>query len=477
MRLKLKFTFLISLLIVVTVSFVTGFMFITETNFLENEMEIIRYDMIKSFANVTKDSLVGNDKISLRNYLHLLKNTKGFSYAMVMDNKNVVIMHTDSFLVGTILNDPVSNRAQNTDKFLAQKYTMENGFPILDLAYPVAISNVRIALVRIGFNRDMLAGKVTDALASIRRRILGITLLGLVVGLTGTFILTGMMVEPINIIAKGAQIIGKGNLSHVINISSDDELGDLAKAFNSMSNKLKELDQLKSDFVSSVTHELRSPLLSLRMYIDLFLKGTAGAVADKQKEYLTIMHNCAERLHHFIDDLLDIAKIERGKMEVVPKETDIVPAIRDIIQLFKPQTDNKSIKLKTDKVENLPLVKADPERTKQVLTNLLSNAVKFTPENGTITVSACVNDPLGRLEISVIDTGIGVPKDKLVSIFNKFEQVKIARDYITGPKGTGLGLAIIKGLVEAQGGVLWVQSELNEGSIFTFTLPLVNNRQ
>jgi signal transduction histidine kinase len=472
MNLKTKFGVLISLLVVTIISAVTVFIFVTEKQFLLDEMEQDRVNLIKSYADVARDSLVANDTISLKNYLSILKNTKGFNYAALIDNHNFVIVHTDTYLYGTQLKDEVSEKAKEASELLVQKYTTDGGLSILDLALPVYEKNVKIACVRIGFNREMLAEKVSDSLSLARKRTFLIAFVGLLVGLAGTVILTGFMVQPIKELAMGARLIGQGKLDHKIKIISRDELGDLAGEFNRMSEKLKELDQLKSDFVSSVTHELRSPLLSLRLYIDLFLKGTAGEVNEKQKEYLTIMHSCATRLHHFIDDLLDIAKIERGKMEVVPQVTDITPIITDTVQLFMPQADNKTIKLISEIPQNMPKVKADLERTRQVLTNLLSNAVKFTPENGTITIKIFVNDNHERMEVSVRDSGIGIPKDKLGIIFNKFEQVKMAKDHITGSKGTGLGLAIIKGIVEAQGGSIWVESELNVGSVFTFTLPL-----
>jgi len=305
-----------------------------------------------------------------------------------------------------------------------------------------------------------------------RQRILVVAVGALIVGLLGAFILTHMMTGPIRKIAKGAEIIGSGKLDHKITVKSRDELGDLAREFNLMSDKLKELDQMKSDFVSSVTHELRSPLLSLRMYIDLALKGTAGELNDKQKEYLTIMRDCAGRLSRFIDDLLDVAKIERGKMEVTLQPVDLYPIAQEISQLFKPQMDNKNIRFQVNVLTGLPRLLADPERTRQVITNLLSNAVKFTPAGGAITLEAKHNASAGTMDISVSDSGIGIPADKLDSIFNKFEQVKDARQKASGPKGTGLGLAIVKGIVEMQGGRIKVTSELNKGSTFIVSLPL-----
>ncbi|MBN1622454.1 MAG: HAMP domain-containing histidine kinase [Endomicrobiales bacterium] len=473
MRLKTKFSLLISLLVVIIVLGVTIFLLIAESRFLIKEMEKSRTKMIESLAQVAKESLIVKDDILLLNYLKLIKNTNGLVYALVTDTSNNVIAHTDLNFLGDKLTDDISLKAKKTDGLLIQKYDMDKATPILDLAFPVYVDDKNTGIARIGFSQIALNKAVQEALAVTRRRIFMVAVAALIVGLLGAVILTGMMTGPINKIAQGAQIIGQGKLDHQIAVKSKDELGDLAAEFNKMSDKLKELDQMKSDFVSSVTHELRSPLLSLRMYIDLFNKGAAGEVNDKQKEYLQVMKDGAFRLSRFIDDLLDMAKIERGKMEVTLQSTDLSPVIKETAQLFEPQVNQKKIKLNVVMPEKLPRVTADSVRTQQVLTNLLSNAVKFTPEGGTIAIEARKNDSTKMLEISVSDTGMGIPKDQLNSIFNKFEQVKGARKNVSGPKGTGLGLAIIKGLMEAQGGTIWVESELNKGSKFTFNLPLI----
>jgi signal transduction histidine kinase len=209
------------------------------------------------------------------------------------------------------------------------------------------------------------------------------------------------------------------------------------------------------------------------MYIDLFNKGTAGPVNDKQKEYLKVMREGSTRLSKFIDDLLDIAKIERGKLEVKAESIELEPIVKETVQLYQPQADNKKIKLGVNIETGLPKASADPERTRQVLNNLLSNAIKFTPENGSITVEASYNRKDNTIEVAVQDTGIGIPEDKLESVFNKFEQVKDARQQVTTAKGTGLGLAIIRGILEQQGGKIWVTSNLNQGSRFIFSLKVV----
>jgi len=278
-----------------------------------------------------------------------------------------------------------------------------------------------------------------------------------------------MMTKPIKQMAKGAELIGQGKLDTEISVKGKDELGSLARDLNKMSRQLKEIDQMKSDFLASVTHELKSPLTSLIMYIDLFLQGAAGTLNEKAKKFLKIMERNSNRLSRFIDDLLDMAKIERGKMEIKKEPLEILPIVSETVELMKPQADEKDIEIAINIPDNLPLVFVDGDRTRQIITNLVSNSIKFTPEEGKISIK--IQDDKEYLQVSISDTGIGIPPEQINRIFDKFEQVREVRERVKGPKGTGLGLAIVKSLVEAQGGKIWVESELDKGSTFYFTLP------
>ncbi|MBN1824530.1 MAG: HAMP domain-containing protein [Endomicrobiales bacterium] len=470
MKLRTKFGLLVSSLVVIIVLGVTVTLLIAESRFLVKEMETARYNMVKSLAQVAGESVIVRDDILLLNYIKLIKNTKGLAYAAVTDLSGKVLAHTDINLLGTKLADPVTSKTLSSDALFSQKYEMQGPVAVLDLSLPFIVSGKKTGVARLGFSQKELDKAVAETLSATRKRIFMVAVAALVAGLIATLILVGMMTSPIKKIAAGAQVIGSGKLDHKIDVTTRDELGDLATEFNRMSVKLKELDQLKSDFVSSVTHELRSPLVSLKMYIDLFFKGTAGTPNDKQKEYLDIMKSCTTRLAKFIDDLLDVAKIERGKMQVNPQRTELPPIFKEIAQLFEPQMQQKKISFEVA-ADKLPEVMADPERTRQVIINLLSNAVKFTPEAGKITLSAARKSSEKAVEVAVSDTGMGIPADKLNSVFDKFEQVKDVKSKVQGPKGTGLGLAIVKGIVEAQNGKITVQSELGKGSRFAFTLP------
>jgi signal transduction histidine kinase len=235
-----------------------------------------------------------------------------------------------------------------------------------------------------------------------------------------------------------------------------------------------ELTQLKSEFVTLVAHELRSPLTAITGYVELLLEGTGGASAEAQGESLGIVQRNADRLLHLIDDLLDIARIEAGKVELRRTRFDLAGLIQEVAKALRPQIEAKGQRLTIDLADALPGVSGDADRVTQILTNLLSNAHKYTPPAGTISINARPEE--GRVRINVQDTGIGLSSDDQAQLFTKFFRAQ--HRAATGVGGTGLGLAISRALVELHGGEITVTSALGQGSTFSFTLaamPLLGN--
>lgn len=226
----------------------------------------------------------------------------------------------------------------------------------------------------------------------------------------------------------------------------------------------KELDKMKDEFLHSITHDLRNPMTSIRGFIKFLYEGVAGPINEQQKKILETMDRASFRLLSMINDILDISKLEAGKMELMLERTNIVKVISSAIELLEPQYKRKNIKLvftpQKDEIEVL----IDPKLIERVYINLIGNAIKFTPENGTITVGIFETD--NYIESFVEDTGEGIPKEYLDKIFEKFGQVKNK-----SKGGTGLGLTICKYVVELHKGKIWVESELGKGSKFIFTIP------
>ncbi|WP_448591675.1 response regulator, partial [Thermoflexus hugenholtzii] len=230
--------------------------------------------------------------------------------------------------------------------------------------------------------------------------------------------------------------------------------------------RLRELDRLKTQFIANMSHELRTPLNSIIGFSRVILKGIDGPLTEAQRQDLTAIYNAGQHLLGLINDILDLSKIEAGRMELQFSEVDMREIIRGVMSTAVGLTRDKPIELRQEVPEDLPPVWADPQRARQVLLNLVSNAAKFT-DQGFIAVRAWADESF--VTIAVQDTGIGIPKEKQEEIFQEFTQVESGTTRRYG--GTGLGLAIARRLVELMGGRIWVESEVGKGSTFFFTLP------
>ncbi|RMG89436.1 MAG: GAF domain-containing protein [Chloroflexi bacterium] len=233
-----------------------------------------------------------------------------------------------------------------------------------------------------------------------------------------------------------------------------------------------EVDKLKSEFVSTVSHELRTPMTSIKGYADLMLMGAAGPMSEAQSRYLKVIKNNADRLHMLVNDLLNISRIETGKISLDLRPLDVPQLIEQIVEGHlrgRIQHEQKQLQVKTDIAPALPLVNADHARVTQILTNLLDNAFNYTPEGGQICIRARAKGQF--VYISVEDTGIGIAKENLNKIFDRFFRAE--DEAVQRVPGTGLGLAIVRSLIEMHGGKLSVESTVGKGSTFTFTLPVV----
>ncbi len=234
----------------------------------------------------------------------------------------------------------------------------------------------------------------------------------------------------------------------------------------------KHLDQMKSEFVNMVAHELRSPLVSIRQINSVLLEGLAGPLLEKQKDFVSRGMKKIDALLELINDLLDVARLEAGRLVRKQETIDLSEVIQDMVILMEPRAKEQRISL-TVSCENLRPVKADPRNIEEVLNNLLSNAINYSPEGGKVSVRARgVGD---FAEISVSDTGVGIAPDEVPKIFDKFYRVKHPKTrHVTG---TGLGLSIVKGIVEAYQGSIRVESVPDQGTTFTVLLPSVRKEQ
>jgi len=234
---------------------------------------------------------------------------------------------------------------------------------------------------------------------------------------------------------------------------------------------VRQADQAKSEFVSIVAHELRTPMTSIRGYADMLLQGMCGPLTPQQEQFITTMRSNVVRMQILVSDLQDISRIETGHMRLELRTVHLSEALRDALQATQAQIEARSQQLTVKIPEDLPKVRADPARLGQILINLLSNAYKYTPEGGHIQVRAWQQDSFVHCAVS--DTGIGISPDEQARLFTKF--FRSENPVVREMPGTGLGLCIVKSLVELQGGRITVESEPGKGTTFSFTVPVADS--
>ena len=246
------------------------------------------------------------------------------------------------------------------------------------------------------------------------------------------------------------------------------EVKRVQEALQEKTRQLAAASQTKSEFLASISHELRTPLNAVIGFSELMLDGVPGEINDEQRDCLNDILSSGQQLLNLINDVLDLSKIEAGKMELKLENLNLADVINDVVQTVKPKLDENRHKIGVSVGEGLPPVHADKRRLRQILLNLLSNAIKFTPPGGKLGIKVTRNGDW--CQVSVVDNGTGIKEEDQERVFEVFTQVAILPKEKEG--GTGLGLALTKQFVEAVGGRIWVESEYGKGSKFTFTLPL-----
>ena len=240
------------------------------------------------------------------------------------------------------------------------------------------------------------------------------------------------------------------------------------RALKIANEQLKEHDRLKDEFIITMTHELRTPITIFRNIISNAVAGAMGKISTKLRRNLEIAEETIDRLAMIISDLLDISKINSGKLRLDPAAVAIQSIVNRAIDSLLPKAESKNIELKTTMPQEELIVNVDPDKIVQVLTNLIANAIKFTPDVAGC-IAICIKDFTGEITVNVEDNGPGIPPDVIGKIFNRFVQVN--KQAGEGSHGTGLGLTIAKELVEMHGGRIWAENTANGGANFCFVLP------
>lgn len=349
------------------------------------------------------------------------------------------------------------------------------------------------AFAAVGIPRSVAFVQVDRILA---RNLGGLTL-ALVIGLAAAWFVSDVLIlRWVRALVHATQRVSAGDLTARAEVSRDaGELAELARAFDQMAESLErhekqraveeelrrqnealeaenrrveEANRLKTEFVSFVSHELRTPLTSIKGYVDLLLEGEGGRLEPRHQQLVGIVRKNAERLVTLTGELLDVSRMEAGKIELHLDELDMRRLIQQAVDTVRPLVESKQQHLTVRVPEGLPYIAGDAQRVAQILTNLLSNATKYTHAGGSVSVTAHAED--AQVRIDVADNGVGLSPEEQANLFTRFYRAK--NEATRGVAGTGLGLAITRSLVELHGGTINVASEPGRGSTFSFTLPV-----
>ncbi|MBI5200708.1 MAG: HAMP domain-containing histidine kinase, partial [Elusimicrobia bacterium] len=479
MRLTAKLSLVLSGLAVAVLSSAVLPLYWTEQGHLLEQRDARQLAELQQFGRVCGDSVREGDPAARQGYLKtllLFAEPGAIAYALFADDSGRILLHSD-FLHGDVssrgrqVSGPTMARALEAQAGLRQPLKAPSGdvellsTPVFDVSTPGG--QKRLGTAFIAYDRAALEASLNRVQRESLWRVAAAAWRGLALGLLLALLLGRALTKPIESLGEGARAIAQGKLETRIPAPQADELGDLAREFNVMASKLAEVDEMKDSFLAQITHDLRSPLSTVLTCLDALSLGGMGTLNPKQSDCVGVAGKSADYLGNLIGDMLDLTRMEAGRMEYRPAAVDLKTLAHDVASLMKPQADEYGVALDVSGVREETVVWADERALKRVLVNLASNALKFTPAGGKVSIAHAAADGLDR--VSVSDTGIGVPAEKLTLLFKKFSQIPETKNKVRPARGTGLGLVICKQIVEAHGGSIGVESEFGKGTTFSFT--------
>jgi signal transduction histidine kinase len=298
-----------------------------------------------------------------------------------------------------------------------------------------------------------------------------------------TFVFTRSISRPLEILKQASVDVSNGKLNtKIVQTKSDDEIREVSESFNKMikdikkaqsqiQTQLKELtkiDEQKGEFAAMVSHELKTPIVPIQLYIEMFLQGSLGTLDDKQKKVLRTIHNSVLSLNELVDDVLDVTKFELGRLHLHKKQVDLKDLLDENIKSLSILANDKKVALELD-LKTSGKIFCDPKRINQVLSNLIKNSIDFVPKNIGLIKLTIEKNPNSFL-FTVTDNGPGIPVENHKYLFEKFYKMDTSITRKHG--GTGLGLAICNGIVSSHGGKIWLDKEYTKGASFKFIIPV-----
>ncbi|GAB1402423.1 hypothetical protein MASR1M68_13340 [Elusimicrobiota bacterium] len=474
MSLRFKFTLYISVLLLLVIIGVSYNIYVTQKKFLTHQFSETRERTLTTFVAMCNEALKLRDELQVYNAIELLIKTYNPSvvYAGYTGTNNVnMYLSRDN---NKNIDSEFKPRIKKVRTEYSEHYYSLSGEKIYEHSAPLKIGGENVGTFVVGFSQDYMEKQISAGISKMTTQIKLVAYVAIMIGVLFANFLGYTFAKPLKLLTEASEEITKGNLDVEIKLKRKDEIGVLFNTFNNMARQVKELDSMKDSFVSSVSHELRSPLSAIDGYCDLLIDGVKqGHPQEQQLKGLQIIKQATVRLTSFINNILDLAKIKANKLEIRKADTDIVAVISEIVSLYEPLAVQQKKKISLDIVFRTPIIiRADSEKIKQVITNLVSNAMKFTKENGNIILKVLENSigyGEGYVEIWIKDDGIGIPKHQVDLVFEKFFQVQDGQ--FKRPKGTGLGLTIVAEMIKLHKGYVWAESDLGCGTTFKFVLP------
>ncbi len=391
----------------------------------------------------------------------------GHGMAFIVDQQGDLIAHPDEERVlahANFADLPVVKewRTRPNEPSALKEYPDERGVPAIAVACPIPLLHSAVVV-------QQPRAEVYEPLIRLRDDSILCLCIGLFIFISLALAVAWRILQPLRQLEGAAEAIGRGNLDVDLDIKTGDELEDLGKAFNQMADSLRALETMRTDLINMIIHDLKSPLSTILASLDYLISGELGTLTEEQMKFLNMSRRASQDLLGMIQTLLDIAKMDEGKLVLEKESFAPLPWAEKVVQSFQPSAEIAQKKLVLESPNALSAAEGDVALLSRVLGNLISNALQHTRmKTGAVTV--ILNSDDGLLRVDVQDNGEGIPLEHQSAIFEKFVQVDGGQKRVR--RGTGLGLTFCKMVVEAHGGVIAVHSTPQQGSTFTFTLPL-----
>jgi len=337
--------------------------------------------------------------------------------------------------------------------------------PLLVVGYPFWFDGQVWGAALVGFSMEELENAISEMYRITLIALAGIGFFALIL----IYMSSRAISRPLRQVNEAASVIAGGDFDKRLPVRSKDEIGQLAKEFNRMAESLQQQERIRREFIANLSHDMRSPLTSMRGFLTAISDGTISP--EQQPHYLNIVMDESERLIKLSNNILDIHRIQDAEVELTKIEFDINDLIRKTILGFQQRALDKRIMITSHFAHPIDIVNADEEKIGRVMYNLIDNALKFTPEEGEITVETTVTAATGKIAISVADTGRGMTEEEQQRVFDRFYKGDPSRN--EDKMGSGLGLSIVKEFVRAHGEWVTVESKIGVGSVFGFMLDSV----